>query len=120
MVLGLGIIIWHNIKIRRCTMLVDAEVKDNVKRVDTDAEAYYHPMFEYTIDGQVFTNEYYCGTKSIKYRVGEKVKICFNPNNYKEYYVYGEKIPIMVATFFSFMGIVFCLVCFLCEKLFSN
>ena len=117
-IVGLFKIIRQKIKEKKCTMFVMGVVKNNVKNSSkADATVYYHPEFEYIVDGQTITDVYFGGTARIKYKIGEKIGIYYNPNNYKEYYVEGDKLLSRVAIFFMILGIIFVVISFFLKNI---
>ncbi|MEE3343732.1 MAG: DUF3592 domain-containing protein [Bacilli bacterium] len=105
---GLFLYIRQKLKLRKCSLFVYAKVKDNVRRRDSnDSSWYYYPVFEYVINNEKYEDVYFAGTTRIKYKEGDEVEIYCNPDNYKEYYVKNDRLPIILSLVFIGISILF-------------
>lgn len=97
-----------NDKYRRCTAVTQAIVVDNIKSTSGGFRAVYffvdsngeHSMMDST------------AAQPAKHRIGDKVQLHYNPNNYREFYVDKYTTLIIavlssIAGVFVFIGIIF-------------
>lgn len=93
-----------------CTSTTFGKVKDIVRHQSYDSDGGYssswHPVFEYNIGELQFIKESIYGSSQSKYAIGQDVEICYNPDNYNEYYVVGETLPKTLGIIFTIVGIV--------------
>ena len=101
-------------KEENCTSQTYGKVVDLVRRESHDSDGGYssswHPVFEYRIGGMTFVKESNFGSSQAKFAIGQDVEIYYNPDNYNEFYVPGEKLPRLIGTIFTIVGVVAILV----------
>lgn len=62
------------------------EVERTTKSKKTHkTEVYYYPVYEYVIDGNTFVKKSSSGSNYVKYVIGDKVNIRYNPDNPNEF-----------------------------------
>lgn len=93
-----------------CSSKTYGKVTDIVRRESYSREHGYsstwYPVFEYNIGELKFIKEYPYGTSQSKYAIGQSIEICYNPENYNEYYVAGDKLPKTLTIVFTIVGII--------------
>lgn len=109
-IIGIFLIINRKKKEKNCTSKTYGKVIDIVKvRYNDVGKGYsymWHPVFEYNIGNQKLIKQSAYGKVKCNYAIGQNVEIYFNPENYNEYYVAGENIPITLGIIFTCVGIV--------------
>lgn len=106
-------------KAKKCTLRVTAKVKDLKKvesidsHVDSNNSVYYsyYPTFEYTIGEQTITQTSQNGMAKPKYTIGQEVELCCNPENYKEYYIFGDTMQKTVGIILCIVGVILLGIC---------
>lgn len=115
-IIGIFLIINRKKKEKNCTLKTYGKIIDIVKvRYNDVGKGYsymWHPVFEYNIGNQKLIKQSAYGRTECKYAVGQNVEIYFNPENYNEYYVAGENIPITLGIIFTCVGIVVLIMAF--------
>lgn len=107
----IGIAMLNNRKKKeiKCTSKTYGKVTDIVKHEEYNSDRGYstswHPVFEYNIGDLKFIKESLYGSYEAKYAIGQDVEIYYNPEDYNEYYVLGEKLPKTIAKIFTAVGI---------------
>ena len=104
----LGLVMKKNIKkkIESCTSKTYGKVIDIAKRPNNDNSGYnYFPVLEYTVGDMKFIKEYTIGGSSPVFGIGQNLEIYFNPDDYNEYYIGGDKTPTTFAIISIFAGI---------------
>ena len=91
-------------KLQRCTSQTWGKVTRLIESRDSDGKRYYHPEFEYTVGDQTFVVESKYGSMPPKYAEGQNVRICFNPNDFRDYYAEGEEAPKFLSNVFTAVG----------------
>lgn len=110
--LSIGIIMTKNRKRReqKCTEKTWGKVIDIVKRESYDFDRVrtvtWHPVVEYTIGNLKFVKESMYGNSTSKYAIGQNIEICYNPEDYNEYYIVGENTSKIIGTIFIAAGII--------------
>ena len=96
-------------KEENCTSRTWGTVVDLVRRESRDSDGTYsaswHPVFEYHIGGMTFIKESNFGSSQAKFAIGQNVEIYYNPGDYNEFYVPGEKLPKLIGTIFTAVGV---------------
>jgi len=68
-------------------------------------EKYFHPVFVWTVNGQVYKKEHNAGQDPPKYREGQKVTIFYDPANPAEMTLKGsEKVTKILMISFGSVG----------------
>ena len=96
--LGIVVVNQGNGLAMRCTEETIGTVVDNVRHDTTDLESAYFPIIEYQVGDRTISQESKSGQYPPEYNVGDKVIICYNPNNVTEYIIKGDSTS-------SFVGI---------------
>lgn len=109
-IIGIVMIKNRKRKERNCTLKTYGKVKDIVRRQSYDSDGGYssswHPVFEYKIGELTFIKESNYGSSQSKYAIGQDVEVYYSPDDYNEYYIANENIPITLGTIFTIVGIV--------------
>ena len=108
----IGIVVINNRKKKEinCISKTYGKVTDIVRHKNSTSHGGYssswHPVFEYNIGELKFIKESPYGASQSKYAIGQEIEICYNPENYNEYYIAGDTLPKTLATIFTIVGIV--------------
>ena len=108
----IGLFMFKNRKKKEisCTSKTYGKVTDIVRHESRGSDGTYsstwHPVFEYNVGELKFIKESPFGGSSSKYAVGQNIEVCFNPENYNEYYIEGDNTQKTLATIFIGVGIV--------------
>jgi hypothetical protein len=108
----IGIVMIENRKKKeiRCTLKTYGKVKDIVRRQSYDSDGNYshswNPVFEYKIGELTFIKESNYGSSQSKYAIGQDVEVYYNPEDYNDYYITDEMLPVTIGTIFTVVGIV--------------
>ncbi len=93
-----------------CTSTTFGKVRDIVRHKSYDSNGGYssswHPVFEYNIGELKFVKESHYGSSQPKYAIGQDVEVCYNPDNYNEFYIVGETVPKTLGVIFTIVGII--------------
>lgn len=98
---GVSIIRETKEKEKYCTLTTNAVVAE-LKKV----RWYWCPVLEYTILGLKFSSTYHYGQIPPKYELGQTVKIYYDPNDYKEFYIAGDNDPKKLGYCLAIGGII--------------
>lgn len=95
----------------RCTQQVQATVIRNEK----GSEDTYFPVFEYEVDGMIYTQKSHSGRNPPKYQLGDKVTIHYDPTNPNGFYVEKEDMIVIgvmtsISGLFMLLGVIFVVV----------
>lgn len=98
----------------KCTVSMNAPVV----KLETDEtyfcgvkHTYYHPVVEYIVDGNNYTEKAYFRTyRKTEYPIGSKMEICYNPKNPEEIRFVGHPFPLPLGLVFLSIGgaLIFC------------
>lgn len=114
-VLGFVVSRFTKAKKSRCTQVVSGTVADvrRQRSADNEGRFNYHPIYEYTVNGQVFRREgsVYSQNRK-KYQVGQAAQIMYNPEKPQEFYVAGAKKQVGFGFMLVVVGVVFCISAF--------
>lgn len=72
---------------RVCTALTSAvviDIQEHIRRTNGLRSKFYYPVLEYWVDGKQVVNKLNVGSYPCKYKIGQEVKIQYNPNKVKE------------------------------------
>ncbi|MBQ9898463.1 MAG: DUF3592 domain-containing protein [Ruminococcus sp.] len=93
----------------RCTYEVTATVTENSLERSTDNDGNtsrsYHPVYEYTYNGETFVIKSSSGSNPPVFEVGEEVTAYVNPLKPQEIYVPADNTVRTVSTVFMLVGI---------------
>lgn len=108
--IGTGMISTESKKHKQYTQETTARVKElkekkNGKPGKPGAIRYY-PVFEYRANGQFLRVESKVGSDKPAYKVGEEVKICYNPDSKRDFYIPGNTTAVTVGSAFTVLGII--------------
>lgn len=96
LLIGIGILKNIKRKEKNCTSKTYGKVTDIVrhKRYDRDIGYVYilHPIVEYNVGNLKIEKESSSGSSLSKYEIGQEVEICYNPEDYNEYYIMGDTV----------------------------
>ena len=101
----------------KCTVSMNAPVV----KLETDEtyfrgvkHTYYHPVVEYIVDGNNYTEKAYFRTyRKTKYPIDSEMKIYYNPKRPEEMRFVGHPFPLPLGLVFLFIGAVLIWCCFL-------
>lgn len=82
-----------------------------------DAQKVYYPVIEYKAGEETISKKYSVGDEKIKYKIGEKIIIKYNPNKTDEYLIKEENGKIYVGIILIVIGVIFVLIGFFNRKL---
>ncbi|MBR2176074.1 MAG: DUF3592 domain-containing protein [Clostridia bacterium] len=109
LIIGLAMLNYRKRKERICTSKTYGTVRDLVQHRSHSSSGGYssswHPVFEYHIGELTFIKESSYGSSRPKYAIGQNVEICYNPENYHEYYIAGDTLPRTLAVIFTIVGL---------------
>ncbi len=114
-VIGLLLIIMFFRKKKNCTSVtkgtvVDIDVERNYDREHDRSYSVEFPIYEYTVDGQTYTEKATSSSGNSKYRIGDEVDIYYNPIKPDEFYVSGENAEIILGVVFLIIGVIFIII----------
>ena len=66
----------------------------------------YYPVFEYRANGQFLRVESKVGSDKPSWKVGDEVKIFYNPDSKRDYYIPGNTTALIIGSVFTILGIV--------------
>ena len=112
--IGLGFTANRNKKKRVCTAKAIATIvgfrRDTTSRnrIDITQEVRKNqnnfPVVEFVANGKPVRLTSHFGQTNPPYRVGEQVELYYDPNNYKRYYIVGDKPQKILAIVFTSVG----------------
>lgn len=82
-----------------------------------DAQKVYYPVIEYKVGEETISKKYSVGDEKIKYKIGEKIIIKYNPNKTDEYLIKEDNGKIYVGIILIVIGVIFVLIGFFNRKL---
>lgn len=95
--IGVGLAsIWGDVSKRiKCKESTTGKVVDIVEKVKEkqgETKVFLYPIFEYTVDGNTYTEQFKVGSgrKNFKYSIGDELKIHYMSNEPQKYYVKGN------------------------------
>ena len=105
----LGITMYFGLK-RRCTKKVKAKIVEisgiKGKNDDGGEECIGYPVYEYTVDGQIYTKRLIASMGKNGHDINTEVDIYYNPNNPEEFYEVGDYAILMSSLFFLALAII--------------
>lgn len=104
---GFFMIINGNSLFERCTKETTATVIQLENSNSDNKVELYYPVIEYEVNGDVYSGESSIGVKSDKYKVGQKIKIFYNPNEVSEFMLEKNKFSRYIGVFSFITSIVF-------------
>lgn len=111
--LGLGIyMLIDGYKLfERCTEEITATIVQIEKEAQYDEDygtiEYYYPVIEYKVNGEVYSGKSSSGFDVNKYKVGQKIKIFYNPNSIDEFIISKDKTSSILGVLCIVGGIIF-------------
>lgn len=91
----------NNLK-RRCTEETIGTVVELILERGYDNKYTYFPVVEYQAGDRRVSQKSRSGQKPPKYKEGEKIEICYNPDNIQEYIIKGD----LTSSFLGILAIV--------------
>ena len=95
----------------RCTEETFATVvqidKEDQYDEDFGTKEYYYPVIEYKVNGEVYSGKSSSGFNAGKYKVGQQIKIFYNPNSIEEFIISKDKTSGVLGVLSIVGGIVF-------------
>jgi len=82
-----------------------------------DAQKVYYPVIEYKAGEETISKKYSVGDEKIKYKIGEKIIIKYNPNKTDEYLIKEDNGKIYVGIILIVIGVICVLIGFFNKKL---
>lgn len=84
--------ILKRIKCKESTSGKVIDIVEKVKEKKRETKIFLYPIFEYTVDGNTYTEQFNVGTgrRNFKYSIGDEVEIHYVPNEPQKYYVKGN------------------------------
>ena len=82
-----------------------------------DAQKVYYPVIEYQAGEETISKKYSVGDEKIKYKVGEKIIIKYNPNKTDEYLIKEDNGKFYVGIILIVIGVICVLIGFFNKKL---
>ena len=94
---------------KRCTeqttgTVVDVICESNYNTSHNEVKHTYYPVIEYKVDDRTITQRSNIGQNPPKYKVGQQVEICYNPNNVAEFIIKGDSTSLYIAIGFIALG----------------
>ncbi len=103
-----GFLFYQNNKLtKNCTTEVEATVIQVKEELNTDSDEVqymYYPILEFELRGEKVQVKISNGSSTPSHNVGDKVVILYNPNNYKEFIVKGDKSSSIFSIIFMALG----------------
>lgn len=105
--IGSGMLSGETRKHKEYTGEAIAKVKELKKKdMGKPGTARYYPVFEYRANGQFLRVESKVGSDKPPYREGDEVKIFFNPESRRDFYIPGNSSSKIIGSVFTIIGIV--------------
>ena len=99
----------------KCTVPIHATViklEKEYTHLRGVAHTHYRPVVGYVVDGKEYTeNAHFRTPREMKYPIGSKMEICYNPKNPEEMRFVGHPFPLPLGLVFLFIGAVL-IICF--------
>ena len=110
LILGIAINNNRKKKEKRCTLKTCGKVINVVKHNNYDNSqeirtSSWYPVIEYRIGENIIKAESHYGNIKPQYKIGQEVQIYYNPQNYNEYYIEGNKVQTTISKIFMGVGI---------------
>lgn len=109
LVLGSGMLSTESKKHKGCTQETTARVRELKEKQSgkpgKPGSVRYYPVFEYRANGQLIREESKIGSDKPVYKAGDEVKIFYNPDNKREFYISDSKSASVIGSVFTILGI---------------
>ena len=97
---------------KKCTEETMAKVVEIKEVEDYDSETYstnytYYPVVEYTASGRTVAKESSSSVDKNKYKIGDEIKIFYNPNNVEQFIIDGDISGNMIGIIAILGGLLF-------------
>ena len=92
-----------------CTSNCEGEVKRIDKKIKTEEDEdtiMYTPVFGYDVNGISYVYSPSSSSSYCKYKVGNKVRVFYNPENPNQCYVKGNNVNLFAAFVVLIMGVI--------------
>lgn len=113
-IIGIFILIYPQLKEKRCTESVVAKVVENIKdrsyySDDNNFTRFvtYRPVFEFEYNGQNYNIQSNTSSNPPAFDVGEKVELKINPDNPIDFYAPSDRTFTFVGLIFIGIGLIF-------------
>lgn len=107
---GTGILSGESKKHRQYTQEATARIKELKEKKSgkpgAPGSVRYYPVYEYRANGQFLRVESKIGTDKPSCRVGDEVKIFYNPDSKRDFYIPGSTTALFIGSLFTLLGII--------------
>ncbi len=108
--IGSGMLSTESKKHKQYTQETTARVRELKKKTSgkpgKPGSVRYYPVFEYRANGQFLRVESKIGSDKPAYQAGDEVKICYNPDSRRDFYIPGSTAAITIGSVFTVLGII--------------
>lgn len=107
--IGTGMLSTESRKHRLYTQETTARIKE-LKEKQTGkpgkpGSVRYYPVFEYRANGQFLRVESKVGSDKPAYKVGDEIKIFYDPNSKRDFYIPGNTAAVVIGAVITVIGI---------------
>lgn len=107
---GTGMLSTESKKKKNYTQETTARIKElkkkQVGKPGAPGSVRYYPVFEYRANGQFVRVESKVGSDKPKYREGEEVRIFYDPDSKKDFYIPGSKSASVIGSVLTVIGVI--------------
>ena len=107
---------------RQCSAHTPGRIVDNVYvKLGKESTKTWHPTAAYAIGNKMYSQVSWYGAKQKKYKIGDDVTVCYDPNNHSDIFIKGQVIGYRhIICFSSVIGICSLLASVLCLAIQNN
>ena len=95
-------------KIKTCTERTTGKVVEIIEHnnysENSSSTSSWHPVVEFSANGEIIEEESPFGSYQSKYVKGQKLSICFNPENHQDFYIEGDNVAKIASKVFIISG----------------
>lgn len=110
LIIGTGMLSGESKKRKNYTQETTARIKElkkkQVGKPGAPGSVRYYPVFEYRANGQFVRVESKVGSDKPKYKEGDEVRIFYDPDTKKDFYIPGSKSATVIGTVLTVIGII--------------
>lgn len=107
---GTGMLSTESKKKKNYTQETTARIKElkkkQVGKPGAPGSVRYYPVFEYRANGQFVRVESKVGSDKPKYGEGEEVRIFYDPDSKKDFYIPGSKSASVIGSVLTVIGVI--------------
>lgn len=108
--IGTGMLSTESKKRKHYTQETTARIKElrkkQVGKPGAPGSVRYYPVFEYRANGQFVRVESKVGSDKPKYKEGDEVRIFYDPDSKKDFYIPGSKSATVIGIVLTVIGII--------------